>query len=263
MLGSMAAMTQPPAQPPAGGWPSPEASARWNPPHRTPHLPQPQPQQPHPQPQQLQPQSEPLQPRLQQQPLPPAATLPAPPPMPIPRDTLDHPVFFNPAPAVLAWRRARGAFVWSIGSLVVNGVVWAAIWWFYYRDDTTVWQGWFPWVLGFSLAVSAGVIAWRAAKFVRAKRELAALHEGLALGVGRGGLFLADAGAHLPWTQVAGLDALPGRLGGSRRLVVRGASGQKHTLPLDHLATNPAALDGAVRAMSGGRSWIELGRLDD
>lgn len=215
MLGSMAAMIQPPAQPPAGGWP------------------------------------------------PPVATLDQPAPPPVPRDALDHPVFFNPAPAVLAWRRAKGALVWSLGSLVFNGLVWAAIWWFFYREDATLWQGWFPWVLGGSLGISVGVIVWRTVRFLRAKRELAALHEGLALGIGRGGLFVADAAAHLPWAQVAGLDALPGRLGGSRRLVVRAASGQKHTLPLDHLATDPAALDGAVRALSGGRSWIELGRLDD
>lgn len=184
-------------------------------------------------------------------------------PAAVPRDALDHPIFFRPAPAVHAWRRARAALVWAVGSLVLNLAVWAVVWWWLFSDDPGVWQGWFPWAVGLSVGLSVPIIAWRAARYVHARRALAALHEGLALGVGRGGLFIATPGVRLPWTEVAGLDALPGRLGGSRRLRVRTASGQTHALPLDHLTTDPAALDGAVRAYSAGRSWVELGRLDD
>lgn len=263
MLGSMAAMTQPPAQPPAGGWPSPEASARWNPPHRTPHLPQPQPQQPHPQPQQLQPQSEPLQPRLQQQPFPPAATLPRRRRCPSRATRWTTLCSFQSRPCRpgvasgeggvrVVDRVARGQRRGVGGDLVV----------LLPRRHPPSGRAGSRGCWGFSLAVSAGVIAWRAAKFVRAKRELAALHEGLALGVGRGGLFLADAGAHLSGRRWPASTPPRTPLAGAAAWWCAGRP-VRSTPPLDHLATNPAALDGAVRAMSGGRSWIELGRLDD
>lgn len=193
-------------------------------------------------------------PMQQQVPMPMPAPVPQP---PIPRAALDHPVLYNPGPAVARWhalkRRRTGRFV----SLGISVAIWAAIWWFT-RDD--LWEG-FWWLAGISVGITVLGIVWGFLRVFWARRDVGRLHEGLALGVGRGGLYLHD--TYLPWTEVAGLDAKPGRLDGSARLVVRTASGAKLELPLDYLGQTPSALDGAVRALSGGRSWIELGALDE
>ncbi|WP_232550093.1 hypothetical protein [Propioniciclava soli] len=185
-------------------------------------------------------------------------------PEPIPSEALDHPVFFDPAPAVAWWHKQRGALRGRIVSLVLSLVIWAALWWFTREPDNALGWQWGPlswWIAGISVGVSVLMIVWAAVQFRRAKRAVAALHEGLALGIGRGGLYLDD--TLVRWPDLAGLDVHPGRLGGSARLVVRTASGANHTLPLDHLAATPASIDGAIRALSGGRAWLDLTRLDD
>lgn len=181
---------------------------------------------------------------------------PASPPMP-PRQALDYPVFYNPAPAVARWRRMRGSLIWGLISLVISVGIWAGIWWF---NRDSLWDG-FWWWASINVGISLLLLLWTVLRLVFARRAIAALHEGLALGIGRGGLYAAD--TFLPWPALAGVEARSGRLDGSARLLLRPAAGPPIVLPLDYLGQPPAAIDGAVRAMSGGRVWIDLSRLDD
>lgn len=181
---------------------------------------------------------------------------PASPPTP-PQQALDYPVFYHPAPAVERWHRLRRSLFWGIVSLVISVGIWVAIWWF---NRDALWDS-FWWWAGINIGISVLLLGWTVLRLVLARRAIAALHEGLALGIGRGGLYAAD--TFLLWPALAGVEARPGRLGGSARLLLRPAVGQPIELPLDYLSQSPAAIDGAVRAMSGGRVWIDLSRLDD
>ncbi|MDN5571194.1 MAG: hypothetical protein L0G22_08080 [Propionibacteriaceae bacterium] len=186
------------------------------------------------------------------------------PPATVPRAALDHPVFANPAPAVAWWHKQRAALRGRIFSLVLNVVIWGALWWYTQQPDNVFGWTWGTaswWIAGVSIGISVLLIAWAFVQHRRARRAVDSLQEGLALGVGRGGIYLNE--TYLRWSEIAGLDVRPGRLGGSARLVVRTASGGSHVLPLDYLAGTPASLDGAIRALSGGRAWLDLTRLDD
>ena len=177
-------------------------------------------------------------------------------PMP-PQQALDYPVFYDPAPAVARWRRMRASLIWGVISMLISVGIWGAIWWFT-RDST---WGTFWWWAIVNIGVSVALLLWTVLRLVFARRALGRLHEGLALGIGRGGLYAAD--TFVPWPALAGVDARSGRLDGSARLVLHPASGKPIVLPLDYLGQTPAAIDGAVRAMSGGRVWVDLSRLDD
>lgn len=187
---------------------------------------------------------------------PPQPVPPTPQPTPVPREALDYPVMFNPAPAVARWYGLRRAMWWSLGSLVVGLGIWAAIWWF--TRDT--WSDTMWWFVGVSVGISV-ILSLRAVfRMVAARRELRLVAEGLALGVGRGGLFAE--GRFVPWTALGSVETRPARVGRTSRLVLLPAEGEPIRLPLDYLAATPADLDGAVRALSGGRSRVDLSRLD-
>jgi len=188
---------------------------------------------------------------------PPAAPPPAASVVPVPDEALDFPVLYNPGPAVGRWYGLRRARTGRVVSVVLSVGVSAALWWFFREDLGAL----FWWVAGISLGISLAGLAWAIVRVVRARSQIDRLHEGLALGIGRGGVFLHD--TFVPWTEVVALGARPGRLGDSPRLVLKPASGPELELPLDYLSHRPAALDGAVRALSGGRVWVDLARLDD
>lgn len=179
------------------------------------------------------------------------------PPAPIPREALDYPVMYNPALAVKRWYRSRGAARWSAGSLLVGILIWAGIWWFT-RDTSWTDTSW--WLVGFSLSVSVIFLARWVFSAIVAKRELRLVAEGLALGIGRGGLFAE--GGFLRWSDLGGIETRPARIGRTARLDVRSAAGEQVSFPLDYLGASPADLDGAVRALSGGRSRVDLSGLD-
>lgn len=174
----------------------------------------------------------------------------------VPREALDYPVMFNPGPAVRRWVGLRRGMYWSFGSFVVGLAIWAAIWWFNREDWTaTMW-----WILGASIGLSLILTGRSVFRAVAARRELRLVAEGLALGIGRGGLF-ADQ-RFLPWVSVATLEARSARVGQTARLIIRPMEGAPLGLPLDYLAASPADLDGAIRALSGGRAHVDLSRLD-
>lgn len=178
-------------------------------------------------------------------------------PLSVAREALDYPVMFNPAPAVARWRRLRGAMWWSIGSLVVGIGIWVGIWGFT-RD--TSWSDISWWFVGISLGISLIFLGRAIFRWLSARRELRLVAEGLALGIGRGGLFIE--GRFIPWTGLGRLETRPARIGRTARLLIRPTGGGLLTLPLDYLGAAPAVLDGAVLALSGGRARIDLSRLD-
>ena len=57
--------------------------------------------------------------------------------------------------------------------------------------------------------------------------------------------------------------ANPGRFGRSATLAVHARDGRTASVPMEYLTALPASIDSAVRALSGGRCWIDLSRLDD
>lgn len=178
-------------------------------------------------------------------------------PVPVPREALDYPVLYNPAPAVERWVQRKRTRNSRVVSIVLSVGISAALWWFYRDDLGDV----FWWIAGVSLGLALLQFGWAAAQAVRARRAIDRLHEGLALGIGRGGLYAHD--AYLPWSGVAGITTRPGRFGDSPSLVIRPAGGAPPlTLPLDFLGQKPAAIDGAIRALSGGRAWVDLAELD-
>jgi hypothetical protein len=54
----------------------------------------------------------------------------------------------------------------------------------------------------------------------------------------------------------------PGSFGASTALVATLRDNSTMKVPLDVTDVMPASLDGVVRVLSGGRSWVDLSRLD-
>lgn len=172
-----------------------------------------------------------------------------------PPEALDFPVFFNPEPAVARYQALRRAIKGRIFGLVLSLAIWAAIGWFN-RDnlDTFFWT-----ILGVSVGLSVVLLVRTVVQSRRAKKEIGRLHEGLAFGIGRGGVFLDD---YLAWEDVDRLVAVPGGSRGSGRLVVVASNGVWREIPVDWLSHTPSAVDNAVRALSGNRHHVDLCPLD-
>ncbi|MBK8462263.1 MAG: hypothetical protein IPL36_04255 [Nigerium sp.] len=167
---------------------------------------------------------------------------------------LDHPVLPTTRRPP-EWWPPRRAMIGRIVGLVISAGLWGVIAWFN-RDnlDAVFWV-----ILGLSMGVTLVFLVVSIARTVRAKAELKNLHEGLALGIGRGGLHLDT---YLAWEDVDHLVAVPGGGRGSGRLIVVATNGTWREVPIDWLSHAPSAVDGAVRALSGNRFHIDLDPLD-
>ena len=170
---------------------------------------------------------------------------------PPPREALDQPIFFNPEPAVARYHAFRRAIKGRIFGLVLSLVIWGVIG-FLNRDnlDTLFWS-----VLGISIGISVALLVRTIVQSVSAKRAIGRLHEGLALGIGRGGVYLDD---YLAWEDVDRLVAVPGGSRGSGRLVIVATNGAWREVPVDWLSHTPSAVDNAVRTLSANRHRIDL-----
>lgn len=186
----------------------------------------------------------------------PAGQAPAPMQAPGAASTIDYPVFFEPhlvQAKVLGAKRVRSA---RIVSLVISlGITFAIFWFFRDQLGALTWP-----VVAISAALPLGYLTWAIIREVVARREASAITDGLAVGVTRTGLLLRD--GLLPWSEVATLQARSRRLGRSDDLVVTARDGRSTGLPLDYLSVKPATLDGAVRALSGGRCRVDFAKLD-
>ena len=112
-------------------------------------------------------------------------------------------------------------------------------------------------VLGISLVVLAvAVLAYR---FARA--ELAEAGPGYAVRIGRRGVQVADLAA--PWSEVASLAAVAGRVLRGPRLRLTLTDGRSASVPFDQIDVWPATLDTTARAYSAGRFGVDLTGLDN
>ncbi|MDO5534636.1 MAG: hypothetical protein Q4F65_08300 [Propionibacteriaceae bacterium] len=174
---------------------------------------------------------------------------------PPPREALDVPVFFDPAPAVERYRLLRRSIIGRVIGLVVSLVLWGVIGWLNRANlDALFWT-----ILGLSVGLSVVLLVRSIVQTVLAKRALGRLHDGLALGIGRGGLHLDN---YLAWEDVDRLVAVPGGSRGSGRLIIVATNGAWREAPIDWLSHTPSAVDAAVRALSGNRHHIDLTPLD-
>lgn len=173
-----------------------------------------------------------------------------------PIGTLEHPVLFDDAAAAAALAGATRNRTWRIVSVGISAAISVALWWFF-RDQL----GDFTWTwIAVALSLPLVLLVVAVVREVVVRRDLRRVGQGLALGVGRRGLFLG--GVEVPWTDVGAVRARSGRLGASGRLVVETRAGQRLELPLDYLTSRPASLDSAVFALSGGRVRIDFSALD-
>ena len=170
-------------------------------------------------------------------------------------DVLSYPVLVDPARAVARWRLQRRRVGGRVVSLVISVLVWAVIWWL---NQANLWPG-FWWVVGISLGITVAFLVGSIVGLVLARRTVNALHEGLALGVGRDGIFLDGP---VPWSAIRAFLVKPPRRGRSATLVVVSKAGTWRTLPLQWLDQTPAAVDNAVRALSGNRLGLDLAPID-
>lgn len=120
---------------------------------------------------------------------------------------------------------------------------------------------WWLWFLVPTLVIESVVLSVSAFLAVRARRDAGQAGEGLALGINRDGLLVA--GAWFPWPEIGSLEVKPASWGTSPRLTVTGRSAARAEVLLDYIDVRPASIDSAIRALSGGRAWVDLSRLDD
>lgn len=167
---------------------------------------------------------------------------------------IEYPVFYNRALAEARRSAAKKNLIGRIVSLVFSGIISGLIWWFL-RDQL----GSFAWLLALGFLLPLGYLVHAIVNLRRAGRDLAAVHDGLALGLGRDGLLVEQ--SWLPWSEVGRVEARP-RPGRSDRLVVAPREGDPLDVPLDFLTVMPATLDSGIRALSGGRRHLDFTALD-
>lgn len=177
-------------------------------------------------------------------------------PWAMPDGVLDHPVLFDRAASEEAVRAARRNRTWRIVSLGISGAISAALWWFFREQLGDVTWTW----IAVALAIPLVFLAVAVVREVVVRRDVRGVGEGLALGIGRSGLFLH--GVTVPWTELGAVRVLSGRLGASDRLVVETRQALRYELPLAYLGTGPSGLDRAVFALSGGRVRVDFSALD-
>lgn len=169
-----------------------------------------------------------------------------------------HVVFgYDPSAALARVAQRRRALWQRLVSLLISLAIGVALWYFYGAQLGDVG----PWVIAFPAATGTLWLVVALIGWLVARSDLKRLGEGAALAVSPAGLWAA--GESLDWAQVGGLRAASRWLGRSPDLILEGRDGRAVRLPLDYLDALPATLDSAVRALSGGRCWIDFSRLDD
>lgn len=166
-------------------------------------------------------------------------------------------VYFRPelaqARVARAVRRLRARV---IGLALSLGIAVGA--WFAFPD---LMQQWGLWFFVPTLVIEGVYLAVASFLWLRARTDAQRVGQGLALGVNRDGLLAGQ--VWFPWPEVGSLTVQPGRLGGSASLLISGRDATNSSVPLEFTDVLPATIDSAIRALSGGRAWIDLSRLDD
>ncbi len=153
--------------------------------------------------------------------------------------------------------RWRSLLIQRIITMVISIGIAAAIWYFFAEQI-----GWFgPWLVGSAVVGGLVWVIVSVTGFLLTRRDGREVIGGPAFAVTPAGVW--SAGLWLTWPEVGSFQAPPGRFGRSPRLLVQGRDGRASAVPMEYLSALPASLDSAVRALSGGRCWIDLSRLDD
>lgn len=168
----------------------------------------------------------------------------------------EYGIYYQPELAGEQVRRVRrlmlirlGWAVLSIGAVLVAWRVWP--------DATSGWVWWYVGLTG-AWALVLLVIDLLRLRFAMADR--AATAQGLAIGLNRDGVMINR--EWLPWSEVGSVQAFPGRLQTSTRLVTTSRDQRRLSVPLDFTDALPASVDSAMRVLSAGRAWVDLSRLD-
>ncbi len=169
---------------------------------------------------------------------------------------LEYPVLFNPASAQSALRTARTNKRLRLVSLLISLGIIVAVYFIWKDNFSNVYW----WVAGVGLLLPVGLAVWAFVKEVGARREASQAVDGLAFGLGRDGI--AIGGEYIPWTHVADLAIKPARRGRAMSLVCKEKTGNTWRLPVEHVTVGVGTLDSAVRALSGGRVWLDFSALD-
>ncbi len=139
--------------------------------------------------------------------------------------------------------------IFSIGFSLVLGLVWPQ-----------VFESWLPWMIGSAVVFGGFNVVVALLKFLRVTRDARRVQPGLAIGLNRDGLMVAQ--QWLPWAEVGRMVVRAGSLGGSSELVTTARNNLTAKVPLDYTDALPATLDAAVRVLSAGRAWVDLSDFD-
>ena len=169
----------------------------------------------------------------------------------------EYVVYYAPDAALTKVKRRRSMLIQRLFSTAISIGIGAAIWYFF-ADQVGSFG---PWLVGSAIVIGLIWIAITLTAWLIAKSDAKQVAPGPAFATTRDGVWIA--GLWLLWPEVGSFRAAPGRLGRSPLLRVESRDGRAASVPMDYLSALPANIDSAVRALSGGRSWIDLSRLDD
>ncbi len=169
----------------------------------------------------------------------------------------EYVVYYAPEAAQAAVKRRRSRLIQRLISTAVSVAIGGAVWYFFAAQVGSFG----PWLVGSALVVGLIWVVISGTGLLLARADAKLVAPGPAFATTRDGVWVA--GLWLPWPEVGAFRAAPGRFGRSPLLRVEGRDGRSAAVPMDYLSALPAAIDSAVRALSGGRSWIDLSRLDD
>ena len=169
----------------------------------------------------------------------------------------EYVVFYAPEAAQAKVARWRSMLIQRLISTAVSVAIGAAIWYFFPSQVGS----WGPWLVGSALVIGLIWVIISVTGMLIARGDAKQVAPGPAFAVTRDGVWVAQ--VWLTWPEVGSVLANPGRFGRSARLTVDARDGRSVAVPLEYLSALPANIDSAVRALSGGRCWIDLSRLDD
>ncbi len=169
----------------------------------------------------------------------------------------EYVVFYAPEVVQAKVKRWRSMLIQRLISTAISVAIGAAIWYFFAAQVGS----WGPWLIGSALVIGLIWVVVSVTGLLVVRRDGRQAQPGPAFAVTRDGVWIAQ--LWLTWPEVAAILANPGRFGRSAQLKVQSRDGRSAAVPMEYLSALPANIDSAVRALSGGRSWIDLSRLDD
>ncbi|MFT4295045.1 MAG: hypothetical protein QM582_06490 [Micropruina sp.] len=169
----------------------------------------------------------------------------------------EYVVFYAPEAVRAKTGRWRSMLIQRLVSTAISVAIGGAVWYFFAAQVGSFG----PWLVGSALVVGLIWVIVTVTGLLRVRADAKLVVPGPAFATTRDGVWTA--GLWLPWPEVGSFRAAPGRLGRSPQLRVESRDGRSAAVPMEYLSALPANIDSAVRALSGGRSWIDLSRLDD